>query len=200
MLQVSVDLNYRKKLWSEAEAQKTMRPLMRHVDVVIANEEDMQIGARAAGAGYRRHRRPIERGGLPAGGRAAVERVRSDDRGDHAAREPLGERQRLERGAVGRARRARSTRASATRSDSSIASAAATASPAGLIYGLITGRTPEASLRFAVAASALKQTIPWRLQSRHGGRSRSPCRRRCVRARTAVENSSKGSKGQQRPG
>ena len=31
----------------------------------------------------------------------------------------------------------------------------------GLIYGLITGRTPEASLRFAVAASALKQTIPW---------------------------------------
>ena len=31
---------------------------------------------------------------------------------------------------------------------------------AGLIYGLVTGRTPEAALRFAVAASALKQTIP----------------------------------------
>jgi 2-dehydro-3-deoxygluconokinase len=31
---------------------------------------------------------------------------------------------------------------------------------AGLIYGLVTGRTPEDSLRFAVAASALKQTIP----------------------------------------
>jgi 2-dehydro-3-deoxygluconokinase len=31
---------------------------------------------------------------------------------------------------------------------------------AGLIYGLITGRPPEAALRFAVAASALKQTIP----------------------------------------
>jgi 2-dehydro-3-deoxygluconokinase len=31
---------------------------------------------------------------------------------------------------------------------------------AGLIFGLVTGRTPEASLRFAVAASALKQTIP----------------------------------------
>ena len=30
----------------------------------------------------------------------------------------------------------------------------------GLIFGLVTGRTPEASLRFAVAASALKQTIP----------------------------------------
>jgi 2-dehydro-3-deoxygluconokinase len=30
----------------------------------------------------------------------------------------------------------------------------------GLIYGLATGRTPDAALRFAVAASALKQTIP----------------------------------------
>ena len=30
----------------------------------------------------------------------------------------------------------------------------------GLIFGLVTGRSPEASLRFAVAASALKQTIP----------------------------------------
>jgi 2-dehydro-3-deoxygluconokinase len=30
----------------------------------------------------------------------------------------------------------------------------------GLIYGLVTGRTPSDSLRFAVAASALKQTIP----------------------------------------
>jgi 2-dehydro-3-deoxygluconokinase len=31
---------------------------------------------------------------------------------------------------------------------------------AGLIYGLVTGRAPEDALRFAVAASALKQTIP----------------------------------------
>ena len=31
---------------------------------------------------------------------------------------------------------------------------------AGLIYGLLAGRSPEAALRFAVAASALKHTIP----------------------------------------
>ena len=31
---------------------------------------------------------------------------------------------------------------------------------AGLIYGLIIGRGPEQALRFAVAASALKQSIP----------------------------------------
>ena len=31
---------------------------------------------------------------------------------------------------------------------------------AGLIYATVTGRTPPDALRFAVAASALKQTIP----------------------------------------
>jgi 2-dehydro-3-deoxygluconokinase len=31
---------------------------------------------------------------------------------------------------------------------------------AGMIYGLVTGRPPAEALRFAVAASALKQTIP----------------------------------------
>ncbi|HSC27522.1 MAG TPA: sugar kinase, partial [Vicinamibacterales bacterium] len=39
---VSVDLNYRRKLWSEARAREVMTPLMREVDVVIANEEDLQ--------------------------------------------------------------------------------------------------------------------------------------------------------------
>ena len=37
---VSCDLNFRKKLWTTTEAQATMRPLMEHVDVCIANEED----------------------------------------------------------------------------------------------------------------------------------------------------------------
>src|SRR5262249_34687340 len=33
---VSVDLNFRRKLWSEARAQAAMKPLMKSVDVVIA--------------------------------------------------------------------------------------------------------------------------------------------------------------------
>ena len=37
---VSCDLNYRKNLWSKAEAQATMAELMPFVDVCIANEED----------------------------------------------------------------------------------------------------------------------------------------------------------------
>ena len=39
---VSVDLNFRKKLWSEREAQQTMRRLLPQTDLVIANEEDLQ--------------------------------------------------------------------------------------------------------------------------------------------------------------
>lgn len=39
---VSVDLNYRKKLWSVTEAQKAMTSLMQYVDVLIGNEEDAE--------------------------------------------------------------------------------------------------------------------------------------------------------------
>lgn len=37
---VSVDLNYRKKLWSVEEARRVMTSLMKYVDVCIGNEED----------------------------------------------------------------------------------------------------------------------------------------------------------------
>ncbi|NLK74883.1 MAG: sugar kinase [Clostridiales bacterium] len=41
-LTVSVDLNYRKKLWSSEKAQKVMTNLMQYVDVCIGNEEDAE--------------------------------------------------------------------------------------------------------------------------------------------------------------
>lgn len=40
---VSVDLNYRKKLWTPEKAQSIMRPLMKYVDVCIGNEEDAEL-------------------------------------------------------------------------------------------------------------------------------------------------------------
>lgn len=39
---VSVDLNYRKKLWTPEEAKETMSKLMQYVDVCIGNEEDAE--------------------------------------------------------------------------------------------------------------------------------------------------------------
>lgn len=40
---VSVDLNFRKKLWTSEKAISVMRPLMKYVDVCIGNEEDAQM-------------------------------------------------------------------------------------------------------------------------------------------------------------
>jgi len=39
-VEVSFDLNYRAKLWSEEEAQKTISPLMEYCDILITTEED----------------------------------------------------------------------------------------------------------------------------------------------------------------
>ena len=41
-VKVSVDLNFRKKLWSSEKAQKVMTELMQYVDVCIGNEEDAE--------------------------------------------------------------------------------------------------------------------------------------------------------------
>ncbi len=41
-VKVSVDLNYRKKLWSSEKALKVMTNLMQYVDVCIGNEEDAE--------------------------------------------------------------------------------------------------------------------------------------------------------------
>lgn len=40
---ISVDLNFRKKLWTSEKAISVMRPLMKYVDVCIGNEEDAQL-------------------------------------------------------------------------------------------------------------------------------------------------------------
>ena len=42
-VKVSVDLNFRKKLWSSEKAQKVMTNLMKYVDVCIGNEEDAEL-------------------------------------------------------------------------------------------------------------------------------------------------------------
>ena len=42
-LTVSYDLNYRSKLWSADKARAVQEPLMEHVDVLIATEEDTRV-------------------------------------------------------------------------------------------------------------------------------------------------------------
>ena len=158
-VRVSVDLNYRKKLWTEAQAREVMGPMMKNVDVVIANEEDLQsvLGVHVEGTDVTSGQLDI------AGFRSAAERVTRE---------------------FGPSMVAITLRESVSASDNGWSAALWDASAntmhrsqrydvrlvdrigggdsfaAGVIYGLVTGRSPEAALRFAVAASALKQTIP----------------------------------------
>jgi 2-dehydro-3-deoxygluconokinase len=39
---ISCDLNFRAKMWTQQQAQSVMKPLMKYVDVCIANEEDAE--------------------------------------------------------------------------------------------------------------------------------------------------------------
>jgi 2-dehydro-3-deoxygluconokinase len=156
---VSVDLNYRKKLWTQAQAQAVMRPLMSSVDVVIANEEDLQsvLGVHMPDTdvtsgtlnieAYRDAAEWVTRKlGPPLVAITLRESLSASDNGWSAvlwdgASASLHQSQRYSVRLVDRI-------------------GGGDSFAAGLIYGLVSGRSHEDALRFAVAASALKQTIP----------------------------------------
>ena len=158
-VRVSVDLNYRKKLWTETQAREVMGPMMRQVDVVIANEEDLQsvLGVHVEGTDVTSGQLDI------AGFRAAAERVTRDFGPKMVAitlRESLSASDNGWSAVLWDA--STSTMHRSQRYDVRIVDriGGGDSFAAGLIYGLVTGRAPEAALRFAVSASALKQTIP----------------------------------------
>ena len=156
---VSCDLNFRKKLWTEKRAQEVMGPLMRNVDVVIANEEDLQsvLGVHVPGtdvtsgqlnfAGFQEAAERVTRDfGPPMVAITLRESVSASDNGWSAAlwdasTKTMHRSQRYDVRLVDRI-------------------GGGDSFAGGLIFGLVTGRSPLDSLRFAVAASALKQTIP----------------------------------------
>lgn len=52
-VEVSFDLNYRAKLWSEEEAQRTISPLMQYCNILITTEEDTYRVFKIEEDGYR---------------------------------------------------------------------------------------------------------------------------------------------------
>lgn len=158
-VRVSVDLNYRKKLWTEAQAQQTMRPLMRNVDVVIANEEDLQsvLGVPVEGA-------DVRSGALDVTGyRRAAERVTKEFGPSLVAitlRESLSASDNGWSALLwdGTSAMLHQSQRYSVRLVDRIGGGDSFA--AGLIFALVSGRPQDQALRFAVAASALKQTIP----------------------------------------
>jgi 2-dehydro-3-deoxygluconokinase len=158
-VRISVDLNFRKKLWTEKKAQEVMGPLMRDVDVVIANEEDLQsvLGVHVPGTdvtsgqlnldGFREAAERVTRDFGPTMVAITLrESVSASDNGWSAVLWEASTRQ------MHRSQRYDVRLVDRIGGGDSFAG--------GLIFGLVAGRSPLDSLRFAVAASALKQTIP----------------------------------------
>jgi 2-dehydro-3-deoxygluconokinase len=156
---ISVDLNFRRKLWTEGRAREVMTPLVRNADLLIANEEDLQsvLGVEVRGA-------DVTAGQLDVGAfEAAARRVAGDLSVGRVAitlRESCsasdnGWSALMWDGGTRTLHRSQSYR---IRVIDRIGGGDSFA--AGLIYGLATNRAPADALRFAVAASALKHTIP----------------------------------------
>lgn len=155
-VKISCDLNYRKKLWSTEEAKKVMSELVKYVDVCIANEEDAKdvFGIEAEGT-------DIAAGKLNHEGYISVAKQISETFG-------------CEKVAI-------TLRSSISANDNDwaamlYADGKAYFSPSyhihivdrvgggdsfggGLIYSLLTDKTPQDTINFAVAASCLKHSI-----------------------------------------
>ena len=154
---VSVDLNHRSKLWSKANAQTVMTPLMDYVDICIGNEEDAEnmFGIKA--------------------GRSNAGSGKLDLQGYEKAAKTLINR-------FGFSKVAFTLRESISASENRWSACmhngtdffystkyhinivdrvgAGDAFTAGLIYSLLTGKTNQDALEFSTAASCLKHTIP----------------------------------------
>jgi 2-dehydro-3-deoxygluconokinase len=156
---VSFDLNYRRTLWTEAEAQRTVATLLGDVDLLVANEEDLQsvLGIRVPGTdvaagqlshdGFRDAAAHVTREFGPR--RVAITLRESRSATDngwsallwHADTETIIASQRYDLHVVDRI-------------------GAGDSFAAGLIWSMIMGRSLDEALRFAVAAGALKHSIP----------------------------------------
>ncbi len=154
---VSADLNYRKKLWSPEEAQAVMKPLMRFVDVCIGNEED---AAKCLGLAPDSD---VEAGKVSAEGYKDVCRAIVGTYGCRCVASTLRESYSASHngwkaiifdGQVFHESRHYDILPIVDRVGAGDAFAG------GLIHGLLTKETQAEALEFAVAASALKHTIP----------------------------------------
>ena len=154
---ISCDLNYRHKLWTPEKAQQVMRPLMEYVDVCIGNEEDAEMCL-----GYRPDA-DVEHGKTDAEGYKNIFKGMAKEFGFKYVVSTLRESFSASHNGW---------KAMIYDGNEFYESCRYDIHPivdrvgggdsfsAGLIHGLANGKPMQWSLEFAVAASALKHTIP----------------------------------------
>ncbi|HOS68979.1 MAG TPA: sugar kinase [Bacillota bacterium] len=153
---VSVDLNYRKKLWSTEKAGYVMNELVKHCDVVIANEEDAEMvfgikaentditGGTLSDEGYRKVASElISRFGLKCAAITLRESISASENGWSAMLYDGSSFYKSKKYNIHIVDRV----------------GGGDSFGAGLIYGLTSGYDMQKTLEFAVAASCLKHTI-----------------------------------------
>ena len=156
-VKVSVDLNYRKKLWTPEKAKRVMTELMEYVDVVIANEEGAEkvFGIKAGQSdvtkgelheeGYKEVARELVR-------RFGVEQVAI------TLRESLSASDNNWSGMLYDGREFYQSAKYSIHIVDRVGGGDSFCG--GLIYALISGMDAASAVEFAAAASCLKQTIP----------------------------------------
>ncbi len=154
---VSVDLNYRKKLWTPEEAQRVMKDLMQYVDVCIGNEEDAYLVL-----GFKPKNTDITKGKLDTSGYEAIFKEMKKAFGFKYIASSLRESfSATHNGWQALLYNGESFYLSKHYDINPIIDrvGGGDSFAGGLIHGLLTS-IPQEAIEFAVAASALKHTIP----------------------------------------
>jgi len=154
---VSVDLNYRKKLWTPQQAQKVMTNLMQYVDVCIGNEEDAEKVL-----GFKPGNTDVTQGELELEGYKDIFRQMKDQfnfkyvvttlRESHSASDNGWSALIYDGNEFYHSKKYDIRIVDRVGGGDSFAG--------GLIYGLLSGKDFKLALEFAVGASALKHTVP----------------------------------------
>ncbi|KAA8481430.1 2-dehydro-3-deoxygluconokinase [Arcticibacter tournemirensis] len=153
----SIDLNYRKKLWSKEKAREVMTKLCQYVDVCIGNEEDAEttLGFKSAGT-------DITKGELNLAGYKDVFQQMKEKFGFKYIASTLRESHSASDNGwsalVYDGNEFYHTKQYEVRIVDRVGSGDSFAS--GFIYGLVSGMPMGEAAEFGVGASALKHTIP----------------------------------------
>ncbi|MDQ6890353.1 MAG: sugar kinase [Bacteroidota bacterium] len=153
----SIDLNYRKKLWSKEKAKEVMTRLCKYVDVCIGNEEDAETTL-----GFKSKGTDVTKGELNLDGYKDVfqqmkekfnfKYIASTLRESHSASDNGWSALVYDGSDFYHSKQYEVRIIDRVGSGDSFAS--------GFIYGLVTGMEMKDAAEFGVAASAIKHTIP----------------------------------------
>jgi len=153
----SIDLNYRKKLWSKEKARAVMTNLCQYVDICIGNEEDADTTL-----GFKAAHTDVTKGELDLDGFKEVFKKMKEKFGFKFIASSLRESHSASDNGwsalVYDGTEFYHTKQYNIRIVDRVGSGDSFAS--GLIYGLISGMSMKEAAEFGVAASALKHTIP----------------------------------------